>query len=98
MPFFDGNKTTIRQFNPWNIEVAANLGTDAFSYSPGLGPEGAIGTVITDIVKNIYLDYNETLDFFGLTAYRFRNNKHTFDIDKDYNNNRWNGLENMTTI
>lgn len=54
--------------------------------------------MITDIVKNIFLDYNETLDFHGLKAYRFRNNKHTFDINSSYHNYKWNGLENMTTI
>lgn len=80
------------------IEVNCDLGTDAFSYEPGLKAEGAIGTVITDIVKNIYLEYNETIDFHGLTAYRFRNSKHTFDINSSYHNIKWDGLENMTTI
>lgn len=63
-----------------------------------MGAEGHIGTIITDIVKNIYLDYNETIDFYGLTAYRFRNNKNTFDKNPDYHNYKWDGLENMTTI
>ncbi|CAD8186309.1 unnamed protein product [Paramecium octaurelia] len=98
VPFFDGNQTTFRQFNPWNIEVSCELGTDAFSYEPQLPANGHIGTIITDIVKNIYLDYNETMDFHGLKAYRFRNNKHTFDKNPEYHNYKWDGLENMTTI
>ncbi|CAD8079287.1 unnamed protein product [Paramecium primaurelia] len=98
VPYFDGNQTTFKQFNPWNIQVACDLGTDAFSYEPQLPAQGHIGTIITDIVKNIYLDYNETIDFHGLKAYRFRNNKNTFDKNPDYHNYKWDGLENMTTI
>lgn len=57
IPYFDGNISTTRQYNPWPIEEHCNLGTDAMSYAPGQEKNGEIDTIITDLFRNANMKY-----------------------------------------
>ena len=98
-PYFDGNQTQVSQFNPWNIDSPVNIGTDAVVFKSGLDDNSVVGVTITDIFRSGKTrSSGENVDYFGLNTMRFELEKDFYTINPDYNNYKYNGLVNLTTV
>ena len=97
-PFFDGKNVSLTQVNPWNTESPLNVGTDSFCFKADVQKTDDLHVVVTDLVRSAKLKYLNEEEYHGLTVYRTGLDEEFFAINSTFNNNKYVGLVNFTTV
>lgn len=96
---FNGNETINITKNPYN-ELVAIKGTDAFTNRPNLNPDGDSFDVFVTMLLRYGTTHQAsgTRNFNGLTGYLYRMDNSLMEKNPIFNQNRWNGFLNFSSI
>lgn len=95
-PYFNGNETLYEQINPWEVSIPINTGTDAMFFHPNIDKNKQLGATVIDLLRTCVLNYQRTIDYFGIDVYKFTVDDHFYDVNSTFHNDRWVGLINFT--
>lgn len=96
---FNGNDTTNITKNPYN-DLVPLQGTDGFTDRPNLDPNGDSFEVYVTMLMRYGTTHGMTTsrDFNGLKAYLYRMDNSLMNKNSVFNQNRWNGFLNFSSI
>lgn len=99
IPDFDGNVTRNISRNPWNENLAI-WGSDGFTNTPNLNPDGDdVHVFVTMLFRFSRASQHEgSRNFNGLNGNLYRMDSSLTDINPVYNQNRWNGFINFSSV
>ena len=96
---FNGNDVvTTPAYNPWGVLVPVNTATDATVFHSDIHSNQNLSLLIVDTARTLAIYNTGSKELFGLDTLRYMVVPEALDINKSFNNVKYKGLINQTTV